>query len=740
VGREAEFAQLHQWLRKAASSKRQIVFVTGEPGIGKTALVDTFLTQVADPQPSLHSPAPLPWIARGQCVAHYGAGEAYLPILEALKRLCSEPGREHLVTLFRQLAPTWLSQMPSLIDPASRKELQREILGTTRERMLRELTELVEALTAETLLVLVVEDLHWSDYSTLDFISHLAWRQEPARLLLIGTYRPVEMITSGHPLKIVKQELQTHGRCEELSLGFLSEAAVAEYLAARFAAGAHTGSALRSPDTAVGRAPLQQLAHIVHQRTDGNPLFMVDVVNDLFAQGFIVQADREWRLQGDLEVVKRTIPQNLRQLIEQQFDRLSQEEQHVLEAASVAGMEFSAAAVAAGLEIATIQAEERCAGLARRQQFLQSRGFSEWPDGTVAACYGFIHALYQNVLYERITAGKRAQLHQQIGEREEKGYRDRVQEIAGELAVHFERGRDYRRVVQYLQQAAENAALRGAYQEARGHLTKGLELLKALPDTPERKQQELVLQTSLGVAVQGSQGLAAPEAERAYVRARELCQQVGEPLQLFHLLRGLHSIHQVRGGLRKAHELAEQCLDLAQQLQDSALLIAAHSMLGFVLASLGELVPARAHLEQAIALYDPQKYPPLLGGGPSFATYYVMYCLSSLARILLGLGYPDQALKRNQEALTLAQEQPHPYILTYTVYGTAELHLTLRQWHFSQEQAEAAISLVAKHGFTQWGTMGTILRGATMAEQGKVEEGIRRYGGVSLLIRPQAQR
>jgi predicted ATPase/DNA-binding winged helix-turn-helix (wHTH) protein len=506
VGREAELAQLHHWLGKAANGERQIVFVTGEPGIGKTTLVETFLER-AGRDPTI-------WVARGQCVAHYSAGEAYLPILEALKRLCCEPGREHLVALFSQLAPTWLLQMPSLIDPPNRKELQREVLGTTGECMLRELTEVVETLAAETRLVLVFEDLHWSDYSTLDLISHIAWRREPARLLLIGTYRPMEVIASGHPVKTVKQELKMHGQCEELSLGLLSEAAVAEYLTTRFTVGVHGQQSSQAE-----AMPLRELVRLVYERTDGNPLFVLNMVNDLFAQGFIVQAERKWSIQGNLEVIKNTIPENLRQIIEQQIDRLSREEQGVLEAASVAGMEFSAAAVAAALEIETIQAEEWCEGLARREQFLQSRGFSEWSDETVAARYGFIHALYQHAWYERGTAAKRAQLHQRIGEREEKGYGERASEIAAELAMHFEQGRDYRRAVQYFGQAAENAMQRCGYREATGHLTKGLELLKALPDTPERRQRELELQIRLGIAIQGSEGLAAPEAERAYTRA-----------------------------------------------------------------------------------------------------------------------------------------------------------------------------------------------------------------------------
>jgi DNA-binding winged helix-turn-helix (wHTH) protein len=219
VGREAELAQLHQWLEKALNGERQLVFVTGEPGIGKTTVVEAFLSQVAANGNV--------WIGRGQCVEHYGAGEAYLPVLEALGRLCRGPEGEHLIALLHQHAPTWLVQMPALLGTVELEEIQRRTAGVTRERMLRELAEALEALTAERALILCLEDLHWSDYSTLDLLSILARRQEGARLLILGTYRPVEVLLRDHPLKGIKQELQLHGQCEELALGFLSEGDVA---------------------------------------------------------------------------------------------------------------------------------------------------------------------------------------------------------------------------------------------------------------------------------------------------------------------------------------------------------------------------------------------------------------------------------------------------------------------------------------------------------------------------------
>jgi len=301
VGREAELRHLHQWLDKALSGERQIVFVTGEPGIGKTSLVEAFLARLASrPEPGHeHEHEDELWIGRGQCIEHYGAGEAYLPVLEALGRLCREPDGERLIELLSQYAPTWLVQMPALLTAADLEVLQRKTLGTTRERMLRELAEAVEALTAERPLILWLEDLHWSDVSTLDWLAFIARRTEEARLLVIGTYRPVEVLVREHPLKAVKQELQLHGRCHEVAVNFLSEAAVGEYLAVRFAVGARHA------------VPLQKLARAIHRRTDGNPLFMVNVVEDLVAQGVLVQSEGRWELQGGIEESATGVPETL---------------------------------------------------------------------------------------------------------------------------------------------------------------------------------------------------------------------------------------------------------------------------------------------------------------------------------------------------------------------------------------------------------------------------------------------
>jgi DNA-binding winged helix-turn-helix (wHTH) protein/tetratricopeptide (TPR) repeat protein len=500
VGRESALDRLQRGIEAAWRGTRQIVFVTGEPGIGKTGVVDAFLERVTiDPRV---------WIAHGQCVETYRTPEPYLPVLDALGRLCREGGGDWLVTLLRKHAPTWLAQMPWLLDRADRDALERDILGATRERMLREMAEAIEALTAEAPLVLVFEDLHWSDTATVDLVSMLARREEPARLLLIGTYRPVDvLLVSRHPLEDVRRELQAQGRCQELSLELLSEAAVTDYLRERF----------------VGHVFPSELARVITQRTEGNPLFMVSVVEDLVTRGLIVMRDGRWELRAALEQVEVSVPESLRRMIERRLGQLEEDERRALTAGSVAGMEFSAASVAAALQRAPADLEECCDELARRQLFIRSLGAAEWPDGTVASRYRFVHALHRNALYQSVSPVRRREFHQSIAEREEMAYGHRARDIAAELAAHFEQAGADRRAVRYLVEAADTATRRNANTEAAGYVGRALDLVERLPDA-ERVAERLALLERLAqvrrtmgdvrAAVDGFEALASYARER----------------------------------------------------------------------------------------------------------------------------------------------------------------------------------------------------------------------------------
>jgi predicted ATPase/DNA-binding winged helix-turn-helix (wHTH) protein len=699
VGREAEMAYLYERLERALSGARQVVLVTGEAGLGKTTLVDAFVEAVGRHRRLC--------VGRGQCIEHYGAGEAYMPVLEAFGGLCRDPGGQELVRCLAQHAPTWLVQMPGLVSTADLEALQRQVMGTTRERMLRELAAAIEVLTDAQPLVLVLEDLHWSDYSTLDLLAVLGRRREPARLLVLGTYRPEDVAREGHPLKTVLHELHIHGRCDTLPLTFLTEAAIAAYLIGRFP----------------GLSLAQKLARFVFQRTDGNPLFMINVVETWLAQGVLVEQDGQWTIPAAFEALSPGVPESLQQMIAQRLERLGAEDQRVVEAASVAGMEFSAAAVAAALAQEVAWVEVHCAHLARQGQLLRSSAERAWPDGTEATCYSFIHALYQEVVYNRLPAAQRIYLHRRIGAGLEAGYGVQAGDIAAELAMHFERGRDARRAVSYLRQAADTAVRRYANAEAAHHLSTGLALLQALPPTAERTQQELALQCALGASLMAVKGFAAPEVERAYGRAQALCEQVGESPQLGLVLWGLLQFYMVRTELQMAQKLGERLINLAQSLHDLDLLLAAHNGLGTILSYRGELPAAHAHLEQSITLYDPQKHH---SRAFFYGTNLKVDSLAHGAHVLWLLGYPEQAKRRGQEALVLAyaQEPLHPYTLAHALNLVAVVHHLCREELLAEERAQAGRRFADEHGFAMELGRGTILQGWTLVIQGQREEGL----------------
>lgn len=695
VGRDEALSRMQGWLEKMIGGERQIVFVTGEAGIGKTSLVDTFARSIASDR-SIR-------VGRGQCLEQYGTGEAYLPVLEAIGRLCREHGQ--VGDVLRTHAPMWLLQMPSLLSASDRELLSREVFGATRERMLREMGEALEALTAELPLVLILEDLHWSDYSTLDLISYLARQRHAAQLMLIGTYRPVELIVSGHPLKTVKQELLAKQQCEELPLEYLSEEAIDRYLSVRFPANQFPA----------------ELAGLIHERTEGNPLFMVNAVDYLVAEGLISRHEDSWQLAVEIERVEVGVPDSIKQMIEMQVEHLDANEQRTLEAASVAGAEFSALAVAAGLREERATVETRCDELVRQHHFIQDCGVQVLPNGEAVSRYGFIHALYRKVLYERVPASRRAQLHRRIGEQGETLYGERAVEIAAELAMHFERGSDYKQAAKYLQIAADNAIRRFAYQEAVALSRLGLELLLKLPDTPERARQELCLQLSLGVPLIATDGYAAPDVGSVYLKARELCQQIGETPDVSEALWGLWTFYTLRAELGTAREIAGEILHLSERLPYPGLAVRGHWALEITFAHLGEFALAIEHYEKALLLYDPRQHLDdsfFYALNPGVA----MPCFAAWA--LWFLGQPDLALSRIQEALTLARELSEPLSLAHALLFAAMLHQLRREEQMVQEYADATLAISSEHGLALYPSMAMVMRGWALVKQERHEEAI----------------
>jgi predicted ATPase len=312
-------------------------------------------------------------------------------------------------------------------------------------------------------------------------------------------------------------------------------------------------------------------------------------------------------------------------------------------------------------------------------------------------------------------------LHRRIGERLEQGYGEQARELAAELAVHFERGREHHKAVWYQQQAGQRALQRSANHEALAHLTKGLALLKLLPATADRLQQELVLQTMLGSVLIAAKGYAAPETGAVYAQARKLCQQLGETTQLFPVLAGLWGFYVSRPEHKTAYELGEQLLHLAESRQDPAWLVEAHWTLGLSLFCLGEVAAARTYLERSIAVAaaHEQSTPAFLYGHDP-----VMSSLGFVANTLWHLGYPEQALEKSQAAVARAREVAHPYSQAYALAKAAQCHWLRREELATTKQAEAGIRLSDEHGIPLFSSMSAVLRGRAMVEQGEAEAGI----------------
>jgi predicted ATPase len=336
------------------------------------------------------------------------------------------------------------------------------------------------------------------------------------------------------------------------------------------------------------------------------------------------------------------------------------------------------------------------------------------------AAYLFKHALIQDTAYQSLLKSRRQQLHQQIARVLEKQFPETKDTQPELLAHHYTEAKLTELAIPYWRQAGERANQRSAYTEAISHLTKGLELLKTLPDMIERAQQELMLQIALGAPLRATKGYAASEIGATFTRARELCQQLEDMPQLFPVLWGLWYFHLVRGEYVTARELGNQCLVLAQRLQDPVLLMEAHFALGTALSFFGEFILARENLERGISLYDPQQHHSralLVGQDPKVA------CCSVAALQWWHLGYPDQAVQRNQEALALAYELSHPFSVVYALRFSAWTHQYRREAHLVHEQVEAGIVLATEHGFVREGAWATIVRGWALATQGQ-EEGL----------------
>jgi len=574
-GREEQISRLKELLRQAAAGSGKVIFVTGEPGIGKTALADAFLSQAARDFPGL-------LVSRGRCVEQYGPGEAYLPFLNALGALLSQPGRERVAVVLRSIAPTWSLQFPVASSSTSTLEqLQRETIGASKERMLREMGDALEALASATPVVVLLEDLHWADPSSIDLLRHLCQRIGRLRLLVVGTYRAAEVESSNHPLKGYKLEMLAHNLFDEIALTLLKEQDVTGYLNARFAPNDFPG----------------ELATLVQRKTEGHPLFVTGLLQFLNERGDIRRVNSHWSLTRPLSGMDLEAPESVRSMILKKMEALSDDDRRALQFASIEGEEFTSTVLAHTLGVDEVALEERLDRLDRIHRWVQSRGEEELPDGSLATRYRFCHALYQNLLYGELVSKRKIALHRQVGARLAEHYRGQTTRIAAQLAVHFERGRDFALAVTCLLEAGDNATHVYANSEAEAHYSHALKLVEKLPQADQLERYLILFQKRGAVNFALSRfDLSAADYRQMLERAREAKSPPLECAALVALSNTLFWSH-------KMDEMplrTEEALRAADRAGSATLRIDTSALIALKHLCYGELSEARADMEENI--------------------------------------------------------------------------------------------------------------------------------------------
>ncbi|MDH4173317.1 MAG: AAA family ATPase [Betaproteobacteria bacterium] len=700
VGREGELSQLNEALALACAGARQVVLIHGEAGIGKTALVRTFLARVMQAT-DIH-------IAWGQTAEHYGASEAYHPVLDALTRSCRGPYGERLLQALDRHAPLWLVQMPTTVAPSRLRALRRRTAGATPERMLRELTDALEGTAAVSPIVLWLEDLHWADVSTIDWLASFARRPERARVLVIGTYRPAEGSVELQPMHAIGDELRRQGQIREVALQPLSRSAVGEFIAARFAA---------RPEAA---GSLSQLAAEVHRRTEGSPLFMLGVLDELVAKGVLACQDDRWSVRESAQLRELALPRQLQQVIERQIERIAPAAARLLEIASVAGADFSAAAIAAGAGVSVAEADAACHEITRRHRFLCSSGTDEWPDGTVAGRFSFAHALYREALYERLPAARRVELHRLIGERLAQAFDERLDEIAAQLAMHFERARAAPQAILFLQKAGETAWRRSASHESAAHFERALALLETRPPGRARDELEEALRLALTVPLIAMHGLGSTNVQACATQARDLCERLGDSRGRFIAHRVVWNNSLMRHPLPATLAHARRLMDLAEPEHRPVEAALAHRALGCTLICAGEHREADRLLEHGIALADRMPDADFV----RYGEHPGMICRVFGAWAKSLMGFPDQAARLADAGVAHARRRDDPHGLAFALVTVGLVHLILRDAVRADRMCREILSLSQEYKLPQWSAFGQEIRGWTTGRLGDATAGI----------------
>ncbi len=682
IGRADALARLGAAWDAACGGRRAVVWVAGEPGIGKTMLIEHFVAGLGEIA-----------CARGQCVEHYGAGEPYLPVLEALAELCRRDAA--LPALLRAVAPTWLMQMPWLSTAEEREALRRELAGIGQDRMLREMAELLDRYTEHRPLLLVTEDLHWSDRATLELINYVARRRGGARLMWLASFRVAEVVALDHPLNPLRHELRLHGLCEEITLDPFSESEIAEYVAQR--------SASLAADEA--------FVHALQERTDGVPLFVSSIIDDVAAHA----TAQDGAAGAKARLADIAVPENLALTVDHYIARLTGEQRSLLSAAAVCGVEFRASLVAQVLEQDSLAVSRACEDLAREHLWLAApRG-----DKATEPPYSFRHALFRQVLYERTAPAVRTQLHRRVGEELQRERAAGASVAAAELAMHFELGRVPLNALGWYAAAAEAALARFSPAECMTLVERAQELLDQAPGGSERNALELALGTLRGLAAFRVLG-AGEETKAILARAYSLLDEVPQHPARGRLLHGFGFMLGLRAEYADALAVADRAQALGAAANDPLLLATACTVHGETDQLQGRWTAARSWLERGLSLVE-----GLEVGAGQFLVDPQVALLGQLTNPLLHLGQVDAARACVQRALARANERGWPMARLVAAWHAALFEVRLGDVERVAALAGEIDALVHEHALANGRTAAQCFRGWAQVHSGKPRDGYR---------------
>jgi len=700
VGRVKALAELRAAFEHVGRGRGLLVCVSGEPGIGKSTLVEDFLSEVAAWSGTCR-------IARGRCSERLAGTEAYLPLLDALEDLLRiDDGA--LARLMKMVAPLWYVQIaPAVLQDSSFGRLVVEARSGTQERLKRELVTFLQEACRQQPIVLFLDDLHWVDLSTTDMIGYLTSQFASWPLLIIATYRPEELLVQKHPFLSTKRELQTRGLCREIALEFLTRKEVEEYVALRF--------------------PRHRLpagfVDLIYAKTEGNPLFVVDVLSYLSEQRVLSREHDVWTLTRSVPDIARELPESVRGMIQRKVDVLAEADRRLLVAASVQGYEFDGAVMAKVLGIDPVDIEEQLEVIDHIHGFVRRIREQEFPDGTLTLRYRFVHVLYQNRLHASVTPARRVALSLAVGKALETFYRDKTVDIASELAVLYSAAREFSLAVDYFRTAAKRAADVFAYEEALVLGRRALDALRMLPDTPERQRRELAVLMTIGVSASASRGFSSPDVQDIYNRASALCVALGEIEPLARILYGLISSNIVRLQLEAAQAATDRVLQLARDSQDSSVAIHGTQGLGLVSYYRGDFEATIGHFRPNLASYPFDVRRSLcktFGYDPASAAHiYVGWSLWCL-------GYPDQAVHEVEAGVRSAEEVAYGYSLATALCFVSVVYGWRRDWELMRAANRRLFQVAKDQGLSYFLATCDVLDGLWLAQAGQVDDGLAR--------------